>query len=164
MRRLILFFILVIQVVCFRTVHAQFFYDKVSEEGDFDFEKPIGFYTNPRFNRVEGLFANVGVKFRPRSVSGLQFYGDIGLGFWNDSDKRFRYTGGVRKDFFDFQIYNVGPQYKHTYTIWSKLDQKHGRQGQITHFWTLICPWWPKYAMQNIIFYMWKLYSSSWSI
>ena len=92
MRKVVIFFILVFQIVCFQSANAQFFFDKVEAVGDFDFEKPIGFYTNPRFNRIEGLFANVGAKFRPKSLSGLQFYADVGLGFWNDSGKRFRYT------------------------------------------------------------------------
>jgi len=111
MHNVVIFFIFLIQIVCFQSANAQFFFDKVDEEGDFDFEKPVGFYTNPRFNRVEGLFANVGAKFRPKSVSGLQFYGDLGIGFWNDSGKRFRYTGGVRKFFFDFKRLTVGAEY-----------------------------------------------------
>ncbi len=111
MRRFIIFFIFVIQLVYFQLANAQFFFDKVEEVGDFDFEKPIGFYTNPRYNRIEGLFANFGVKMRPKSVSGLQFYGDVGLGFWNDSGKRFRYTAGVRKDFFDFKRLTLGAEY-----------------------------------------------------
>ena len=111
MRKVGILFIFLVQIVCSQSAHAQFFFDKVDEDGYFGFEKPVGFYTNPRFNRVEGLFANVGVKFRPESVSGLQFYGDLGLGFWNDSGKRFRYTAGVRKDFFDFKRLTVGAEY-----------------------------------------------------
>ncbi len=111
MRTFIFFFIFIIQIACFQSAHAQFFFDKVEDTDNFDFEKSIGFYTHPRFNRVEGLFVNVGVKIRPKSVSGLQFYGDIGPGFWNDSGKRFRYTGGVRKDFFDFKRLTLGAEY-----------------------------------------------------
>ena len=114
MRKVVICIIFLIQLVYFQSANAQFFFDKVEEVGDFDFEKPIGFYTNPRFNRVEGLFANVGVKIRPESVSGLQFYGDVGPGFWNDSGKRFRYTAGVRKDFFDFKRLTLGAEYFRT--------------------------------------------------
>ena len=91
-------------------LHGQFSYDKIEDVSGFQFEKPIEFYGKPRYNRVEGLFLNVGVKARPPKVRGLQFYGTVGGGFWNESDKQFRYTVGVRKDFFELKRLSLGAE------------------------------------------------------
>ncbi|RMF59123.1 MAG: hypothetical protein D6743_16725 [Calditrichaeota bacterium] len=93
---------------------AQFSFKKIGDEAEYDIERAVQFYGNPRFDRVEGLFLNFGAKLRPQSVERLQFYGDAGAGFWNDDDKQFRYTAGVRKDFFEFNRLSIGAEvFKH---------------------------------------------------
>lgn len=89
---------------------GQFSYDRIHDISGFHFEKPIEFYWTPRYNRVEGLFVNFGVKLRPNKTPGLQFYGDAGGGFWNEDNKQFRYAVGLRKDFFDLKRLSLGAE------------------------------------------------------
>lgn len=102
--------ILILSLAVPQLGHAQFAYEKIEDDFGFDFAKPVEFYWTPRYNRVEGLFLNIGVKFRPEPIENLQFYGDIGGGFWNQSSKLFRYSVGVRKDLFDFKRLSFGAE------------------------------------------------------
>ncbi|MCG8608557.1 BamA/TamA family outer membrane protein [bacterium] len=99
-------------------VLAQFSYPQISDDLGFEFVRPVEFYWTPRYNRVEGLFLNFGAKHRPQALSSLQLYGDAGAGFWNESHKQFRFTGGVRKDFFDIKRLSIGAE------IFRKLESK----------------------------------------
>ncbi len=107
---LIIIFLIATHNLSVVSIHAQFSYDKITDDSSFEFEKPIGFYGNPRYNRVEGLFLNVGAKVRPRSVSGLQFYADVGGGLWNQAHKQIRFTAGFRKDLFDIKRLSIGAE------------------------------------------------------
>lgn len=105
-----IYFQIVISLGFFSTlpIYAQFAYQKIEDYTEFEFEKPVDFYTNPRYNRVEGVFLNFGLKLRPQSVSRLRIFGDAGWGFKNQSDKQFRYTVGIRKDFFELKRLSFG--------------------------------------------------------
>lgn len=91
-------------------LHGQFSYDKIEDISSFQFERPVEFYWTPRYNRVEGLFLNIGVRLRPKRIPGLQVYGDAGWGFWNQDDKEFRYLFGLRKDFFEMKRLSIGAE------------------------------------------------------
>lgn len=111
MRRLIFLLLFMGNCFCFHSLYAQFSFDKINDENEFDLEKEVSFYTHPRYNRVEGFFGDIGAKIRPQSVSGLQFYGNVGVGFGNESNKRVLYTAGVRKDFFAFKRLTFGAEF-----------------------------------------------------
>ncbi|NIR46922.1 hypothetical protein GWO43_00370 [candidate division KSB1 bacterium] len=89
---------------------AQFAFEKLEEYSGFEWEDPVQFFWNPRYNRVEGLFLNQGVKFYPEAIQNFELYGWLGGGFWNDSNKQFRYTAGFRKDFFDIERLSIGAE------------------------------------------------------
>lgn len=56
--------------------------------------RQVIFYTNTHFNRVEGLYLNLGAKYRPRQISGLTLFGDLGYAFKNEEGKRWRGNAG----------------------------------------------------------------------
>lgn len=89
-------------------LHAQFSVEKIEEASTFGFQKPLTFYSHPRYNRVEGPFANLGIKYRPPAIPKFEIYGDAGWGFENQKDKQFRYAVGIRKDFFEFERLSIG--------------------------------------------------------
>jgi outer membrane protein assembly factor BamA len=91
-------------------LYGQFHIDKIEDVSGFHFQKPISVYWTPRYNRVEGLFLNLGIKYRPPQIEGLQIYGDAGGGFWNEDNKQFRYTFGLRKDFFELKRLSFGAE------------------------------------------------------
>ncbi|MFQ5601744.1 MAG: hypothetical protein ACE5HS_00590 [bacterium] len=91
-------------------LRAQFSYDVVDDNRNFELEKPLSFYWTPRYNRVEGVFLNIGARWRPQSMSQVIFYGDIGGGFWNQANKQVRFTAGFRKDFFEFERLSFGAE------------------------------------------------------
>ena len=98
---------------------AQFSFDQIKDDADFEFEDPISTYTNSRFNRVEGLFLNAGVQVHPVKIPRLQLHTDFGIGFWNeDTDQKFRFNAGARKDFGDFNRSSIG------FDIFRKLDSE----------------------------------------
>lgn len=105
-------------VIDIPSIHAQFSYEKVQEEFDFQLENAFEYYTRPRYNRVEGPFLNFGVILRPQAVRNLQIYGDAGWGFKNQSDKQFRYRAGIRKDFFDIKRLSFGAE------VFKKLESE----------------------------------------
>lgn len=90
------------------TTHAQFHFKAIDDDAGFEFQKPIEFYTNPRFNRVEGPFAHGGLSFRPEMLRGFSTYIEAGWGFSNETDKQFRFGVGVREDFGDFERLSIG--------------------------------------------------------
>lgn len=92
----------------FDLAHSQFSYHEIKDDSGFEFEKPVQVYWYPRYNRVEGLFVNLGVKVRPEFLTGVQAYSDAGWGFSNEDDKEFRYHVGVRKDLFEFNRLSFG--------------------------------------------------------
>ncbi|MFQ5822688.1 MAG: hypothetical protein ACE5JB_01385 [bacterium] len=91
-------------------IYAQFSNNKIEDDYSFELEKPLEFYSNTRYNRVEGLFLNFGLKLRPQSMPKLQIYGDAGWGFDNQSDKKFRYAVGIRKDLFAIKRLSLGAE------------------------------------------------------
>lgn len=91
-------------------VLAQFSFEQLEDHSGLEFEKPVQFFWNPRYNRVEGLFLNQGIKVYPRSIRNLELYGYIGGGFWNQTDKQFRYSAGMRKDLFDINRLSFGAE------------------------------------------------------
>lgn len=103
-----LFLALAYNFISFESGYAQFSFDRVKGDSGFEYEKPFQLYWTPRYNRIEGLFVNFGARFRPESAPGVQFYGDAGWGFWNESGKEFRFNAGVHKDFFEFNRLSVG--------------------------------------------------------
>lgn len=103
-----------------QTGYAQFSYDKIEDVHGFELEKPLEFYWTPRYNRVEGLFLNWGVKVRPEAVPKLLLYGDAGWGFWNDSGKQFRFNAGVQKSFLEFNRLTFGAD------VFRKLGSEDG--------------------------------------
>lgn len=98
--------------------YSQFSFDKIKDDTGFLFEKPLQFYWTPRYNRVEGLFANLGLKYRPPAAEGLNLYGDAGWGFWNESGEEFRFNLGVRQDFFELKRLSLG------FDVFKKLESE----------------------------------------
>ena len=80
--------IITIIIFSIQTAQAQFFYEKVEESFGYEFEKPIELYGKPRYNRVEGLFLNLGARIRPKTVPNLLFHSEVGFGFWNENNKQ----------------------------------------------------------------------------
>ncbi len=78
---------------------AQFSFDRISDYEGYGIERPVKFWTTPRYNRVEGLFVNPGLEYYPTPWPNTKFYGYIGAGLWNESDQIFRFRVGARKDF-----------------------------------------------------------------
>ncbi|MFQ5770162.1 MAG: hypothetical protein ACE5HX_06480, partial [bacterium] len=103
-----LFFLIVNSMLTTLPLHAQFSYEVIEDNSGYEYEKPVEFYWTPRYNRVEGLFLNFGAKLHPQTMPNLQFYGDVGGGFWNQANKQFRFKAGFRKDFFDINRLSVG--------------------------------------------------------
>lgn len=101
---------------------AQFKFERIEEKFRFEPEKPLRFYTRSRYDRVQGVFLNLGLTVQPQKVEGLRIYGDLGYGFKNelrgakwyeigdDGNLRWRYRLGVRKDFFTLQRLSVGAE------------------------------------------------------
>jgi len=78
---------------------AQFKFERV-KDGDFmDRPKLLTPYTMSHFNRVEGLFLDLGLTLRPEGAPGLRLFGDVGYGFKNEKGQRVRWNAGIRKDF-----------------------------------------------------------------
>lgn len=102
------YFWLIFLLLITQPAFSQFSYDEIKDESGFEFEEPLQFYWSPHFNRVEGFFLNGGAKLRPEKLTGFQFYGDAGVGFWNEKGKEFRFNAGARKDFYDFNRLSVG--------------------------------------------------------
>lgn len=120
MRRLLLFLsaCLALQFQPAR-VMAQFSFEQIKDDADFEFEAPVSYFTNPRFNRVEGLFLNAGVQVHPVKIPRFQLHADFGIGFWNeDTDQKFRFNAGARKDFGDFNRSSIGLD------VFRKLDSE----------------------------------------
>ncbi len=100
----------------------QFKFERIEQKFRFEPERSIGFYTRSRYDRVQGVFLNLGVNLRPRKFEGLRIYGDLGYGFKNelrgvkwyeigrDGNLRWRYHLGVRKDFFTLQRLSFGAE------------------------------------------------------
>ncbi len=104
---------------CSVSAFAQFSFDQIGDDADFEFERPLSFYTDPRFNRVEGLFLNAGLTARPVAITRFLAYADFGVGFWNEpTNQKFRFNAGVRKDFGDFSRTSVG------FDVFRKLDSE----------------------------------------
>ncbi|MFQ5708387.1 MAG: hypothetical protein ACE5HO_13100, partial [bacterium] len=72
--------------------------------------------SKPHYNRVEGLFLNFGLRYRPLAIPRFQIYGDAGWGFENQTDKKFRFNVGTRKDFFEFNRLSIGAE------VFKRLD------------------------------------------
>lgn len=94
-----------------QSLFAQFSYEK--RELKSDTEKPFKLHVFPqsRFNRVEGLFLDLGLTWRPILNSNFLVYGEAGWGFWNESNKQFRFKGGVRKTFGERNPLGIGAEY-----------------------------------------------------
>lgn len=105
-------FVLMVCILLFLVNNAfsQFTFKKIQELESFGFEKPLAFYSNPHYNRVEGLFLNFGLKYTPLHIEKFQIYGEAGWGFDNQPHKQFRYIAGIRKDFFDIKRLTVGAE------------------------------------------------------
>lgn len=84
----------------FSKVFAQFTFDKIKDTFAYEQPNPLTYYSNSRFNRVEALFLNLGVNFKPQQIAGLSLQGDVGYGFHNEKDERWKWNAGVQKDFF----------------------------------------------------------------
>jgi len=99
------FFVLVVFLFLAPPAPAQFKIERVPNDFGYDIPKKFTLYTSTHFNRVEALYLNLGVKFKPRPeaktglASGFMLYGDAGYGFKNEKKKRPRWTAGLQKDF-----------------------------------------------------------------
>jgi len=89
---------------------AQFSFEKIKDKDNFEYQRAVEFYWTPRYNRVEGLFLNGGLNYLPPLVPSLTLYGDVGAGFWNESDQRLRYTFGIKKDLTEFNTTTIGAE------------------------------------------------------
>ncbi len=100
---------IVINLALFLPAYSQFSFEPIKSDGEFEFQKPVQVYWTPRYNRVEGLFLNLGTKLRPEQFSRWFFYADAGWSFWNEpNDQRFRFNTGIRRDFADFDQLSIG--------------------------------------------------------
>lgn len=86
--------------VVFTSAYGQFRIDRAVEDFGFQSTRKYNFYSRTRFNRVEALFLNVGLKVRPQNIQELLLYGDVGHGFKNEEGKRLRWNAGIEKKFF----------------------------------------------------------------
>jgi outer membrane protein assembly factor BamA len=89
-------------------VLAQFTYDKIKDTFAYEQPKSLTFYSKSRFNRVEALFLNFGVNLKPQKAQGLSLWGDVGYGFHNQKDERWKWGVGVQKDFFVPDRFSMG--------------------------------------------------------
>lgn len=79
---------------------AQFTFDKIKDTFAYEQPKPLTYYSNSRFNRVEALFLNFGLNFKPVKAQGLRLWGDVGYSFHNQDSERWKWNAGLQKDFF----------------------------------------------------------------
>lgn len=84
----------------FSPLYGQFSFEKTKDSFAYEQPKSLTFYTTSRFNRVEGLFLGLGVRLKPPQAEGLRLWGDVGYGFHNEKGERWKWTTGIRKDFY----------------------------------------------------------------
>jgi len=77
---------------------AQFSYRALENLEEYEFENPLTYRLSGRYNRVEGPFLNARLSYLPTAIANLQLFGTAGWGFKNQTDKRFRFSVGTRKD------------------------------------------------------------------
>lgn len=90
---------------------SQFTFEKVRPRFAFQTENQRSFYSRTRYNRIEGLFLNLGLKVRPKGATSWTLYGDVGYGFKNEKDRRWKYNLGVEKEVISPSALTVGARY-----------------------------------------------------
>ncbi len=90
---------------------AQFEFEKIKPRFAFQPERVTTFYSNSRYNRIEGLYLNLGVRVQPRKAPSWQFFADAGYGFKNEKGKRWRYNIGLQKELISPNLFTVGFRY-----------------------------------------------------
>lgn len=90
--------ILCILLFLLDSASAQFSFKQLENLEEYDFKNPLNYKISGRYNRVEGPFLDFTLNYLPPSVPNFKLTGSAGWGFKNQSDKRFRYSVGVRKD------------------------------------------------------------------
>lgn len=93
------------------SVFAQFTFEKIKDTFAYEQPKSLTYYSNSRFNRVEAFFLNFGVNFKPQKVQGMSLWGDVGYGFHNEENERWKWGVGVQKDFFVPDRFSIGAKY-----------------------------------------------------
>ncbi len=89
---------------------SQFSYSKLADQDVGEFQRSIQPFTHPRYNRVEGLFLDGGVTIRPEQIPGLTADLEAGWGLSNETDQKFRFSAGIRKQFLDFDPLTLGAE------------------------------------------------------
>ena len=62
-------------------------------------EKSLNYYPTIHYNRVEGLYLGMGMKYGPSFLPAITLLGEGGYGI---SNEEWRYRAGILKDFFEF--------------------------------------------------------------
>ncbi len=88
---------------------AQFKVERIGNEQFFQRGRKLTFYSNTHFNRVEALQLNFGARYTPSLSGGFSMYGDLGYGFKNEKNRRWRWNTGLQNRFPN-QL-NVGVNY-----------------------------------------------------
>jgi len=78
---------------------CQFTFEKAKRKFLYQETRPVELYSHSHFNRIEGVYLDLGVRLNPPRAPGWSVFGNGGYGFDNDPKKRWRYTLGVEKDF-----------------------------------------------------------------
>ncbi len=92
-------------------LQAQFYFEKVKPRFEFQPENRKSFYSRSRYNRIEGLFLNLGLKVKPRGAESWTFYADGGYGFKNDPGRRWKYNFGFEKEVLSPSMLTIGARY-----------------------------------------------------
>lgn len=94
-----------------QSLFAQFSYEKIKPKSGKKKAFKLHVFPQSRFNRVEGLFLDLGLTWHPTLSSNFQIYGETGWGFWNESNKQFTFKGGIRKTFGERNPLGIGAEY-----------------------------------------------------
>ncbi|MFQ5632662.1 MAG: BamA/TamA family outer membrane protein [bacterium] len=98
-------------IFAYSPAFAQFTYEKIKDTFAYEQPKSLTYYSTSRFNRVEALFLNFGLNLKPPKTPGLSLRGDIGYGFHNEKDERWKWLLGVQKDFFVPDRFTIGASF-----------------------------------------------------
>lgn len=87
-------------ICCFTSsAWAQFKIERVGNEQFFQRGRKVTFYSSTHFNRVEALQLNFGARYTPSLPGGFSVHGDLGYGFKNEENRRWRWNTGVQNRF-----------------------------------------------------------------